>query len=68
MAGDADGIAELDAENAVLMVPNEDALVGGDAIGARWTQQLSLPDLAFTLHPQELIVSASGDLAFDRGT
>lgn len=67
-ARDADAIGQLYAEDAVLMAPNETAVVGREAITERWMRQLTLPDLAFTLMTEQLVVSASNDLAYDRGT
>ncbi|MDK4740242.1 nuclear transport factor 2 family protein [Rhizobium sp. CNPSo 3464] len=67
-AKDAAAIEQLYADNAVLLAPGEAAVIGNAAIGARWTRQLQLKDLAFSLHPEQVVVSASGDLAHDRGT
>ncbi|ANK85501.1 MULTISPECIES: YybH family protein [unclassified Rhizobium] len=65
---DADAIKQLYAGDAVLMAPGEKAVVGNDGIGARWARQFGLQDLKFSLRTEQLIVSASGDLAHDRGT
>ncbi|PDT35070.1 ketosteroid isomerase [Rhizobium sp. M10] len=67
-ARDAGAIKQLYAGDAVLMAPGEKAVVGNEAIGARWARQFGLQDLKFSLRTEQLIVSASGDLAHDRGT
>ena len=65
---DAPSIEQLYADDAVLMAPGEAAVVGAKAIGSRWSRQLQLDGFAFSLKPEQLVVSASGDLAYDRGT
>ncbi|MFT3688624.1 YybH family protein [Paenirhodobacter sp.] len=67
-AGDAAAIEQLYGANAVLMAPGEDEVVGSAAIGARWGRQLQLEGFSFRLNPEDLIISSSGDLAYDRGT
>ncbi len=63
MANDAEAMASLYAEDAVLMFPNEPAVVGLDAIRTRLAadtfQTIMLPVSA---------VEGRGDLAYSRGT
>lgn len=66
-AKNAAAIEALYADGAVLMPPNASVVVGREAIGARWASQLQLPDFTFRLIPEQLIVSVSDDLAYDRG-
>ena len=49
------------------MAPGERAVEGSAAIGARWARQLQLKDFKFSLTPQQLEISASSDLAYERG-
>lgn len=67
-AKDAAAVAQLYAEDGAVMPPNESAGKGREAIGQWWARSMQLPgyDLAFTT--DQLIVSASGDMALDRGT
>lgn len=65
---DSAAIGALYAEDAVLMAPGEATVEGADAIAARWARQLTLDGFDFSLTPQQLVVSASGDLAHDRGS
>lgn len=67
-AKDAAAIERLYADDAVLMAPGERAVAGSAAIGARWARQLQLKDFKFSLQPQQLVVSMSADLAYERGT
>ncbi|WP_405124998.1 YybH family protein [Ralstonia pseudosolanacearum] len=67
-AKNASAIEKLYADDAVLLAPSERAVSGRAAIGARWARQLALDGLKFDLHPQQLLISASGDLAHERGT
>lgn len=67
-AKDAAAIEQIYADDAVLMPQNEPAVVGREAIGARWARQFTLPDLNFSLQSEQLLVSSSADLAHDRGT
>ncbi|MEY8831448.1 DUF4440 domain-containing protein [Sedimentitalea sp. XS_ASV28] len=65
---DSAAIGTLYAENAVLMAPGEPVVEGAKAIEARWARQLTLDGFDFSLTPQQLVVSSSGDLAHDRGS
>ncbi len=63
LANDANALANLYAEDAVLMFPNEPAVVGRDAIRTRLAADTYQ---AFTL--QVSSVEGRGDLAYSRGT
>ncbi|WBU64278.1 YybH family protein [Paracoccus aerodenitrificans] len=65
---DSAAIGALYAEDAVLMAQGEVAVEGADAIEDRWARQLTLDSFDFSLTPQQLVVSSSGDLAHDRGS
>ncbi|TKW67351.1 MAG: DUF4440 domain-containing protein [Paracoccus denitrificans] len=65
---DSAAIGALYAEDAVLMAPGEATVEGAHAIAARWARQLTLDGFDFSLTPQQLVVSSSGDLAHDRGS
>ena len=64
---DAAAIERLYAGDAVLLAPGEAPVSGSAAIGTRWARQLQLEGFNFSLMPQQLLVSASGDLAQERG-
>jgi len=59
---DWDRLGKLYAEDAVLMLPNQPALVGREAILQAWTKT---PVSGLTVTPLE--IDGSGDLAFIRG-
>ncbi len=63
LANDADAIANLYTEDAVLMFPNEPAYVGREAIRNRFAADTHL---ALTLPIDD--VDGRGDLAYARGT
>lgn len=65
---DSAAIGALYAEDAVLMAPGEATVEGAPAIEDRWVRQLTLDGFDFSLTPQQLVVSSSGDLAHDRGS
>ena len=65
---DAAAIAALYAENGAFMAPNVPIASGRAAIQAAWQGMLALPGVALTFEPDEIVVSSSGDMAYDRGT
>lgn len=65
---DAVGVAQLYAEDGVVMPANENAAHGRQAIGQWWGRWFRVPDYDLSFQTDQLIVSASGDLALDRGT
>ena len=67
-AKDAAGIAALYAEDGAVMPPNAPAAKGRAAIQRTWASMMQTPGFALTFAPEQIIVSASGDMALDRGT
>jgi len=65
---DAAGVAGLYAPNGALMPPNSPAALGTEAIQKGWQGMFDMPGFALTFEPDEIVVSGSGDLAYDRGT
>ena len=64
-AGDADGMANLFTDDAVLMPPNEPAIVGKRLIRKRFEEQFGRAALALDHEPLE--VDASGRFIVHRG-
>ena len=67
-AKDAAGIAELYTEDGALMAPNAPISKGRPAIEQTWASMMRAPGFDLTFVPEQIIVSASGDMALDRGT
>jgi len=67
-AGDAAAIAELYTEDGAVMPPNAPIAKGRAAIQQTWASLMKTPGFALTFAPEQIVVSASGDLALDRGT
>jgi uncharacterized protein (TIGR02246 family) len=67
-AKDAAGIAALYAEDGVVMPPNAPIGKGRAAIQQTWASLMQTPGFALTFAPEQIVVSASGDMALDRGT
>ena len=67
-AKDAKGIAELYAEDGAVMPPNAPIGKGSAAIQHTWESMMRTPGFGLTIVPEQIIVSASGDMALDRGT
>jgi uncharacterized protein (TIGR02246 family) len=65
---DAVGVAALYAENGAFMAPNAPIATGRAAIQAAWQGMMDMPGVALTFEPDEIVVSSSGDMAYDRGT
>ena len=66
--GNAEGVAELYVENGALMPPNAPIAVGRSAIAEGWRSMMATPGFGLTFEPTEIVVSAAGDMAYDRGT
>lgn len=66
--GNAEGVAELYVENGALMPPNAPIAVGRSAIAEGWRSMMAMPGFGLTFEPEEIVVSAAGDMAYDRGT
>lgn len=67
-AKDAAAIAQLYAEDGVVMPPNEPAARGREAIAQWWGRSMQMPGFDLTFETDQLLVSASADMALDRGT
>jgi uncharacterized protein (TIGR02246 family) len=67
-AKDAAGIAALYAEDGAVMPPNAAIGKGRAAIQQTWASLMQTPGFALTFVPEQIVVSASGDMALDRGT
>ena len=67
-AKDAAGIAALYAEDGAVMPPNAPIGKGRAAIQQAWASMMRTPGFDLTFAPEQIVVSASGDMALDRGT
>ena len=67
-AKDAAAIAALYAEDGAVMPPNAPIGKGRAAIQQTWASMMQTPGFALTFAPEQIVVSASGDMALDRGT
>lgn len=65
---DSAGIAQLYAQDGVVMPANEKASVGPQTIGEWWNRSMQLPGYELTFSTDQLVLSKSGDMALDRGT
>ena len=65
---DAAGIAALYTEDGAVMPPNASIGQGRAAIQRTWASMMQTPGFALTFAPEQIVVSASGDMALDRGT
>jgi uncharacterized protein (TIGR02246 family) len=67
-AKDAAGIAELYAEDGVVMPPNAPIGKGRASIQQTWASMMGTPGFSLTFTPEQIVLSSSGDMALDRGT
>lgn len=67
-AKDAAGIAALYTDDGAVMAPNAPIGKGHAAIQQTWASMMRTPGFALTFAPEQIVVSASGDMALDRGT
>ena len=67
-AKDAAAIAQLYAEDGVVMPPNQPIGSGREAIQKFWQSTLDIPEMTLTFEPERIHVSQSGDVVIDRGT
>ncbi len=65
---DAAGVAQLYAEDGVVMPANEKAARGREAIREWWNRWMQVPGYQLTFQTDQLVMSRSGDMALDRGT
>ena len=66
-AKDAAAIAGLYAEDGAVMPPNAPIGKGRAAIQQTWASLIAMPGFDLAIIPEEIVVSASGDMALDRG-
>jgi uncharacterized protein (TIGR02246 family) len=67
-AKDAAGISQLYTEDGAVMPPNAPIAKGRAAIQQTWASMMRTPGFDLTFTPEQILVSASGDMALDRGT
>jgi len=68
--GDVEGIAELLAEESVLLVPGEPPAVGRDSVLALTRELLAdeaADGVSVSWEPDTAFISSSGDMAYDYG-
>jgi ketosteroid isomerase-like protein len=62
--GDVDRIAFFWAEDAIVMPPDQSALVGKRAIRQYVSQSLAIPGFSFTWEPEQAVIAAGGDIGY----
>ena len=67
-AKDAAGVAQLYAEDGVVMPPNMPIAKGRAAIQKVWADMMALPGFDLTFSTEQLTLASAGDMALDRGT
>ena len=67
-AKDAAAIAEIYTADGAVMPPNGPIGKGPAAIKQAWASMMGTPGFDLVFVPEQIIVSASGDMALDRGT
>ena len=65
---DAGAIADLYAEDGVLMPPNAQLAQGRDAIRDAWEGMLQLPNFSLQFEPTRIETAEAGDMAYEIGT
>lgn len=66
-AKDAKAIAALYADDGAVMPPNTPIGKGHEAIEKIWAGLMQTPGFDLAITPEQITVSASGDMALDRG-
>lgn len=66
-AKDAAAIAQLYTEDGAFMPANAPIAKGRGAIEQNWAGLLATPGFELAIAPEQITVSASGDMALDRG-
>ncbi len=66
-AKDAPGAASFYADNAALMAAGAPVTTGKDAIQKEFAGMMSDPQFALTFSPAKVVVSKSGDMAYEIG-
>ena len=67
-AKDAAAIAQFYTEDGAVMPPNMAIGKGRPAIQKVWADMMATPGFDLTFAPEQIVISASGDMALDRGT
>jgi ketosteroid isomerase-like protein len=67
-AKDAASIALFYAEDGAVMPPNMPIAKGRPAVEKVWASLMRTPGFDLTFTPEQVVISASGDMALDRGT
>lgn len=67
-AKDSAAISHLYTDDGAVMPPNGPIGKGHEAIEAAWAGMLAIPGFDLNFVPDQIVVSASGDMALDRGT
>ena len=67
-AKDAAAIAQFYTEDGAVMPPNMAIGKGRPAIQKTWAEMMATPGFDLIIAPEEIVISASGDMALDRGT
>lgn len=67
-AKDAAAIAQMYTEDGAVMPPNAAIGKGRTAIEQSWASMMSTPGFDLTFAPEQIVLSASADMALDRGT
>jgi len=66
-AKDADAFVAVYADDAVLMMEGVSNLVGKEAIHAAMVGMMQDPHFSLVFDPKQVVVAASGDLAYETG-
>lgn len=67
-AKDAAGISQLYMEDGAIMPPNAPIANGRAKVQETWASMMRTPGFELSFTPDQILVSASGDMALDRGT
>ena len=67
-AKDAATIAQLYADDGVVMPPNQPLVAGREPIVQFWQAMTAIPEMTLTFQPERIEFSRAGDVALDRGT
>lgn len=67
-AKDVKAIADLYAEDGLIMPPNATQAEGPEAVGKVWESITQLPEVAMSFEPTTIEIAQSGDMAYDIGT
>lgn len=66
-AKDVSQLSSFYADDASVFVPEAPVATGKDAITAAWTALANTPGFSLTFAPSKVVVSKSGDLAYEIG-